>query len=292
MKKSQLAFIVGSAILAFFLVSCGKSSSGNANNNSKVKTVQIVGPSASQPYQIYKSKDELSGYNGAILAAIQKDLKSKYKFQYQVTDPNSVFVGLQSGKYDLAVGNYYYSSERAKTYDYSRRPTLLSDLRLVVRKDDNRITNLATLAKTNGKLEPIDVSDPRYGIVEDWNKKHPDQKVALKSSGFVDTANQFKDIVNKQYDAILYPRTNFDTAQKKLNEPLKLSKSIAVFPVVYYYHKNAGNTQLRQDIDKELTKLRKNGTLAKLSQKWLGSDPFTAKNDRVTDVTKSYAQEK
>ena len=141
-------------------------------------------------------------------------------------------------------------------------------------------------------MEPIDVADPRYGIVENWNKQHPEQKVTLKSSGFVDTANQFKDIVNKQYDAILYPRTNFDTAQKKLNEPLKLSKSIAVFPVVYYYHKSSTSTQLRKDIDKELLKLRKNGTLAKLSQKWLGSDPFTAKNDRVTDVTKSYAQEK
>ena len=41
-----------------------------------------------------------------------------------------------------------------------------SDLRLVVRKDDNKITDLASLAKTNGKLEPIDVADPRYGIVE------------------------------------------------------------------------------------------------------------------------------
>ena len=292
MKKSRLALIAGTAVLALFLASCGKYGTASSTSSSKVKTVQIVGPSASQPYQIYKSKDKLSGYNGDILAAIQKDLKNKYKFQYQVTEANSVFVGLQSGKYDLAVGNYYYSTERAKTYDYSRNPTLLSDLRLVVRKDDNKITDLASLAKTNGKLEPIDVADPRYGIVENWNKQHPEQKVTLKSSGFVDTANQFKDIVNKQYDAILYPRTNFDTAQKKLNEPLKLSKSISVFPVVYYYHKSSTSTQLRKDIDKELLKLRKNGTLAKLSQKWLGSDPFTAKNDRVTDVTKSYAQEK
>ncbi|MFK5279720.1 transporter substrate-binding domain-containing protein, partial [Lacticaseibacillus paracasei] len=98
MKKSRLALIAGTAVLALFLASCGKYGTASSTSSSKVKTVQIVGPSASQPYQIYKSKDKLSGYNGDILAAIQKDLKNKYKFQYQVTEANSVFVGLQSGK--------------------------------------------------------------------------------------------------------------------------------------------------------------------------------------------------
>ncbi|GAJ26963.1 hypothetical protein JCM15457_1917 [Liquorilactobacillus sucicola DSM 21376 = JCM 15457] len=290
-KKSKifLATLVGvTAAVAFF----SRQNTETVAAADAPRTVQVVGPSASQPYQILKSKDKLSGYNGDVLKYVQKDLKDKYKFQYQLTDANSVFVGLQSGKYDLAVGNYYYSKERAKTYYYSHQASFLSDLRLVVREKDNKINDLKSLSKSNGKLEPIDVADPRYDIIKNWNKKNPKYKVNVKTSGFVDTADQFKDIANKQYDAILYPRTNFDTAQKKLHEPLKLSKSIATFPTVYYYHKSSDNAELRRDVDKELSKLRKNGTLSKLSKKWFGSNPYTKASQSYTDVTKSYASSK
>ena len=76
MKKSRLALIAGTAVLALFLASCGKSGTASSTSSSKVKTVQIVGPSASQPYQFIRVKINCPAIMAIFLPLFKKTSKT------------------------------------------------------------------------------------------------------------------------------------------------------------------------------------------------------------------------
>ncbi|MDF2478564.1 MAG: Amino acid transporter substrate-binding protein family [Sphingobacterium sp.] len=288
-KRNILATILTTALIFTILAGCaptknsGDSKSGD--KKSEIRTVKVVAKTAAQPYQFFDDKNKFTGYNGEILKEISKKLKNKYRFEYYTVDPDAVFVGLQTGKYDVAVGNYYTSEERNKTFEHSNNLTFLSDLRLIVRKNDNSIKSLDDIAGSNKKLAQIDVADPRYNIIEDYNKKHPNKKIALKGTGFENTADVLKSVANGQNDAAIYPLDGYDAVQKEAKLPLKTVQTVGIYPVAYYYHKSDEDKQLRDDIDNVLADLRKDGTLSKLSKKWFNRDPFSLQGaDEITNV--------
>ncbi|MDH8318808.1 amino acid ABC transporter substrate-binding protein, partial [Klebsiella pneumoniae] len=71
-------------------------------------------------------------------------------------------------------------------------PTGISDLRLIVRNDENDIHNLGDLASGKKKLVPIHTSDARYTVIENYNKKHPGQQINLQPNGEQSAADIFK----------------------------------------------------------------------------------------------------
>ena len=96
--------------------------------------------------------------NITILKIVEEKLKDKYTFKYSTVDPNAVFVGLQEDKYNMAVGNYYTSAERNKNHYHSNNVSFLSDLRLIVRKDDTEIKSLDDITSLSFIMKPIRIN--------------------------------------------------------------------------------------------------------------------------------------
>ena len=185
----------------------------------------------------------------------------------------------------MAVGNYYTSAERNKNHYHSNNVSFLSDLRLIVRKDDTEIKSLDDIAAKNKKLAQINVADPRYNIIELYNEAHKDKPIKITGSGFENTADVLKSVATGKNDAAIYPVDGFDAVQRIANLPIKTVQTVGLFPVVYFYHKSDADKQLRDDIDKVLLELRKDGTLSKISQKWHNNDPFSKPGaDKITNV--------
>ena len=250
-----------------------------------VRVVQVVAKSGAKPYQFFEDDGTFSGYNGDIFAILEERLGDKYKFEYNLVDANAVFVGLQSGNYDIAVGNYYTSAERNESYEHSNQMTFLSDLKLIVREDEENIKSLDDLAGSDYKLAQIDVSDPRYNIIESYNEEHPDKQVDLKGAGFETTADVLKSVADGRNDAAIFPQDGFDAVQREAALPLKTVDSVGLFPVAYYYYRTDENMVLRDDIDAVIAELRADGTLSELSLKWHGFDPFAEEGaDEITEV--------
>ena len=150
-----------SAIVVVVVLAIGGAhflSNNSSSSAKKVTTVNVAGVTANRPYTFPKN-GKISGYDGELLQRIDKDLK-QYKFKYSTASQNSVFVGLSSGKYDLASSGFWYSSDRAKTYLLSN-PTGIADLRLVYRKNEGKITGFQDVVKRNLKLAPISSDDAR-----------------------------------------------------------------------------------------------------------------------------------
>jgi L-cystine transport system substrate-binding protein len=265
---------------------CVKASEPAAGAAGAVRTVQVVSRTAVPFQYLDEATNEYSGYNGDLFKEIGGRLKDKYRFEYNIVSTDAVFVGLQTGKYDIAVGNYYTNAERNETFEHSNELSYLSDLRLIVREDETAIKTLDDLAEGTGKrLAEINVSDPRYNIIEDYNTAHPDKQIILTPTGIESIADVLKSVLNRQSDAAVYPIDNLNAVLNETPLPLKTVQTVGIYPVVFYYYRSGENKILRDDIDRVLADLRKEGFLSGLSNKWHKHDPFSLPgSERITEV--------
>lgn len=256
-------------------------------SNTTPKTVEVVVNSNGYPFSFLDDDNKISGYDGELLQIIEKRLPD-YKFHYNAVSRDAMVIGLSTGAYTLAANHFYLTKERAEKYNYSKQPTGISDLRLIIRDDDNQTHSLLDLAKNHKKLYPIHTNDARYTVIETYNQKHPDHKIDLQPSGEQTAADMFKSVASGEYDAVIYPIGAYLALKKTLDLNLKVSDSVGLFANVYLYNK-ATDKKLIQDVDQVLVDLKKDGTLAKLSQKWYSEDVYSLKG--AADVKVSTAWE-
>ncbi len=237
-----------------------------------VTTINVAAPNGNSPYIINKG-GKPGGYYGALIQKIDKDLP-QYKFKTTFTSQNAVFVGLQSGKYDLALSNFWYNKERFKNYLHTNA-TGLDDLRLVTRKGGKQANSLAEVAKKKLSLEPVSTDDARYSVIVNYNQQHPKNKISLKGIGDQTTGDALKQIANGKYDVAIYPYAAYKSvASTAAGKKLTTSKSIGLESSYFLLHKSAKNRKAVKAINKELTKLYKSGYLEKLTKKYLYEDTF------------------
>lgn len=289
MSKKYLYAVV--AALALGITGCDNASNsdqGTASNGAtpaggQVKEVEVVINENSFPFSFVDDAGKFSGYDGELLGIIEEKLP-QYSFHFNAVSRDAMLVGLSTGTYNLAANHFYINKERAEKYDYSHEPTGLSDLRLIVKKDDNEINSLADFAKSGKRLVPIHVSDARYQVISDYNAANPGNQIVLNATGEETAADIFKSVASGEYDAAIYPIGAFLAVTKKIDLNLKVSNSVGIFPNVFLYSKTPESAELLKEIDKVLVDLKNDGTLAKLSVKWLGEDVYAldgAKNITV-----------
>ncbi|WP_294912529.1 transporter substrate-binding domain-containing protein [Tatumella sp. UBA2305] len=250
-----------------------------------VQQVNVALDSNNYPFSYVDENGAISGYDGELLKIIQKKLP-EYKFSYSTVSQDAILTGLKTGAYDLSANHFYLNKDRAKSFDYSHQPTGISDLRLIVRKDDNSINSLDDIATKHKKLNPINVNDARYTVIEQYNKSHAATPITLTPSGEESALDMFRSVDSGEYDAAIYPIGGYLSLIKKVPLNIKASASVGLFPTVVLYKKGE-DPALISKIDNILTSLKQDGTLAKLSEKWYqenvytlpGADKVVVKND-------------
>ncbi|MFY4456156.1 transporter substrate-binding domain-containing protein [Bifidobacterium pseudocatenulatum] len=133
-----------------------------------------------KPYT-FVDGNNYTGYDFELLKKIDEKLP-QYKFKYTALAQDALLTGLQSGEYDAATCSFYGTAERFKTFDYSENPTGLSDARLIIRSDEKNINSLEDLAKSGKKLAPIPTDDARYTLINQYNEKHPNNKIEFEGA--------------------------------------------------------------------------------------------------------------
>lgn len=159
----------------------------NADSNKaatkKVRTINVAHTQNYVPYD-YVQNGVSKGYEVDVLKAVDK-LLPDYKFKYHPTSDEDLLVGLDSGKYDVGVKGAWWTKERAKKYILPKQAVGASIIGITYRKDDN-YKSFAEFAKKSGKLVPISPQNGQYAVVQEWNKKHPNEKITLKSADQLD----------------------------------------------------------------------------------------------------------
>lgn len=289
LKKPGIMLLVLGVFLTL-LTACGTTNSPAATDSgvaaSSLKSGETAEPAAATgetaklkvgignmftPFCYLDDNDQPTGYDYDVIMAISEKLGDKYAFVVTPDDFSNLLIGLDTGKYDVAVHHFGYTAERAENYLYAKEADMyFGNFRIGFSKDRTDITDLASCA---GKAIATSSGSMAEALLLKWNEENPDQAVNLQY--IKDTSVVYQGITSGLYDAFVGSQYDLDTISNQYDGFMKYS-DYNVTPSDYdcgaYFVYSKGSDAVQQDIDSALAELREDGTLKTLSETWLGAD--------------------
>lgn len=232
------------------------------------KQVVAVGTEgAYAPFTFLDDKGELTGYDVEVVREVAR--RAGFEAKFVPTPWDSMFLGLESKKFDLVANQIAKNPERQRKYLFSD-DYLISGAQIIVKA--NRSGTFASLADLKGLKVGTGVGSNYAKLLEEHNAKNPNAAMRIETyDGDVTTVLQ--DIAAGRLDATVNDRLTVGYAAQKLKLPLKaVGAPIALEPSHFVLRKDANSEELVRKVNDALAAMKRDGTLAKLSQKWFGAD--------------------
>lgn len=270
--KKILSFAGLTVVAATILAACSANnttttdSSSSESSSAAEKTKLVVGTNASPKPFNYEDKDgNLTGYEAEVVRAIFDG--SDYEVEFNVTEWSSIFANLDSGRNQLAVNNISFTEERSEKYLYSV-PVASNPLSLIVPKD-SEIKSLDDIA---GKATEVVQGTTTAAQLEKHNEENADKQTEIRY-----TRDSIQSILNRLNDGQSdYKLFEGITAQAIIDDQGLDNLKVIDLPVEeapYIYIIFADDQkELRDFANDRLKELEKDGTLAELSEKFLGGN--------------------
>ena len=212
-----------------------------------------------QPWSYHDSSDTLVGYDVEVSRAIAEKLGVEP--EYVESDWDSLFAGLDAGRYDMVCNGVEVTEERAKTYAFTT-PYGYIHTALAVRKDNEDIHSFEDL---KGKTTANSLASTYMELAESYGATVQgidtlEETIQLLTAGRIDaTLNadvSFYDYLN------VHPDADF-----KLVAQTEDASHVAI-PL----RKGDASATLLEAINTAIEELRADGTLKELSEKYFGQD--------------------
>ncbi|MER8751705.1 transporter substrate-binding domain-containing protein [Mesorhizobium sp. M1050] len=233
-----------------------------------VRTIKIATSAESKPLAWGAIGVEPQGYEPDLLRAINAKLP-QYKFEMEGVSDIAQETGLATGKYDIAVGGYYKSPERAKQFLIPENPMGASLMKIYSKKDSG-IKEMKDLV--GKRIVPTTAGGGTYKFIMNWQKENPQYKLEVTaSSAGIPYPNRLDEVQNGKFDALVLPSNLGEQTvieQKKLD--IVASEPVFSNNTYMLIHRSDENKVLADDVNKVLKELKDDGTIEKLSQKWFG----------------------
>lgn len=268
MKKKQLFATLVSIIVTSSLVGCGASQSNQASvATDSVRTITVSTTNLAPSIAYIDENDQLTGYDIEVLRAID-ELLPEYEFEYW---PNSeILTPLQTGKAQIAACQLEYSEERAETYLYPEQGYGRYDTYITIDANRNDINSIEDLA---GKTVQEYLGGNAAAVLDKYNKEHPDNQINLELlNSAVTLEERIASIQSGKWDAFCITARDCATFNEQAGEVVFKQVGDPVTSSETYFVLPKGEEELAKAIDEALVELKANGTLTKLSIKFLGDD--------------------
>ena len=276
MKLKKILGITGVAIASVaLLAACSSKSSKETSKSSGGKeTITFATVGTTAPFS-YEKDGKLTGYDVEVAKAVFKD-SDKYKVKFQETEWKSVFTGLDAAKYQMAGNNISYSAEREQKYLFSY-PIGTTPAVLTVPKNSD-IKKYDDIA---GHSTQVVQGTSTLTQLNEFNEKHSDKPVELNYTD--ENITQMLTNVNEgKYDFKIFdaPTVNAIIKNNKLSKLKTIELKSDEQPYIYFLFAN-DQEDLQKFVNKRLEELQKDGTLAKLAEKFLGSKDYIPAEDAL-----------
>ena len=276
MKLKKILGITGVAIASVaLLAACSSKSSKETSKSSGGKeTITFATVGTTAPFS-YEKDGKLTGYDVEVAKAVFKD-SDKYKVKFQKTKWESVFTGLDSANYQMAGNNISYSAEREQKYLFSYPiGTTPSVLTVPKNSDIKKYDDIA------GHSTQVVQGTSTLTQLNEFNEKHSDKPVELNYTD--ENITQMLTNVNEgKYDFKIFdaPTVNAIIKNNKLSKLKTIELKSDEQPYIYFLFAN-DQEDLQKFVNKRLEELQKDGTLAKLAEKFLGSKDYIPAEDAL-----------
>lgn len=265
---SRIAATTVAAGLAVTLVGCATASGGGTASESASDSaldrvteagVLVVGTEGTyKPFSYHEGgAGDLTGYDIDVVTAVADKLD--LDVQFEETQWDGIFAGLEAGRFDIIANQVSINDEREEKYTLSE-PYTVSPGVLIVAEGNTDITSLDDLAgkttaqsNTSNWYAVAEEAGATVEAVEGWA-----QAVELLEQGRIDAT------VNDKLTYLDYLKTKPDAGIKVVAETEDASHSAFAL--------KKGSDDLVEEINKALAELSEDGTLAELSEKYFGED--------------------
>ena len=239
----------------------------------EVKQVLMGINNAQPPASFVKEDGAIDGQNYEVMCLVD-ELLPQYEFVYEAVNGDALLLGLDSGKYAAAVGNFWYNDQRGEKYHFPKYPIGGGAEVLVLNKKyQDTIKNIDDLAASGLEITPQETSGSIHGIFTQYNEEHPDTPLNFKTGDVMAIGEHLKWVKEGRCAAT----PCFATEWEELKETIDPEDEMYSFPfwaaetwVLY----SKDQTQLADDIDGAMKQLMDDGTLTEVSIKWFGYDIY------------------
>ena len=211
-----------------------------------------------QPWSYHDESDTLVGYDVEVSRAIAEKLGVEP--EYVESDWDSLFAGLDAGRFDMVCNGVEVTDERALTYDFTT-PYGYIHTALAVRKDNDEIKTFEDL---KGKTTANSLASTYMELAESYGATVQgidtlEETIQLLTAGRIDaTLNadvSFYDYLN------VHPDADF-----KLVAQTEDASHVAI-PIV-----KSEDSSFLDALNSAIDELRADGTLKELGEKYFGQD--------------------
>lgn len=211
------------------------------------------------PWTYHDENDELVGFDVEVAQRIADKLGVKASFVEAEWD--SIFAGLDAGRYDIAANGVEITDERAEKYDFTQ-PYGYIRTAIIVRSDDDAIHSFADL---DGKTTANTLASTYAELAESFG---------AAAVGVDDLNQTIELLLAGRVDATLNAEvTYYDYRNAHPEAPLKIAAlTDGAAEVAIPLRKGEETAALREAIDQAIAELRAEGVLSELSNKYFGYD--------------------
>lgn len=297
--RKILVTLVATSVLAASLTACGSSTQASSADNTASEASSATASSAGEvvkvkgvtggslaPYFYVDDDNNLVGIDIEIAQEAFSRIPG-YELEIEIAD---ALQGVLSGQYDIAINNYGYTEERAESYYFSF-PYKTTFNEYIQRTGDEPLTSLKDVADRGYKIE-LSAGSLTGSALETWNKENPDSQIEIIYSE-TDFQVRYQNIVNGVTDLAiddgpiienLLPR--FGLEGQLVANKIDPDTEEFLFPknnTYFLLTKNERGAQIREELNKVLKEMKEDGTIGKITEKYLGVD--TSVNPKYLEET-------
>ena len=213
----------------------------------------------------FVEQDTLKGFEVDVMNAIGKEMGRE--IQYQTANFSGLFGMLESGRIDTVANQITITPEREAKFAFSQ-PYVFDGAQVVV-KEGNEDT-IGSVEDLSGKTVAVNLGSNFEELLNE-----------LPNAGEIDIrtyeSNIAQDTALGRVDAFVMDRVS--SAQLIAESPLPLALAGKPFSEIRNalpFRNDDEGQALRDRFDAAITKLKEDGTLTEISEKWFGSDITTA----------------